>query len=140
MNSVVFTSAYRFSTLFQFDPTDTPWTLARACTWCLIECSSGIISACLPTLRPLFMMLSSKFSSTLGTSHAQTSDYHNSALKSTGGGHSALRPDLNSKQRIRLEISQADDASGDEVPLNSIRVQRDMTWQETVYDSPRQDA
>jgi hypothetical protein len=86
------------------------------------------------------MMLSSKFSSTLGTSHAQTSDYHNSALKSTGGGHSALRPDLNSKQRIRLEISQADDASGDEVPLNSIRVQRDMTWQETVYDSPRQDA
>lgn len=86
------------------------------------------------------MMLSSKFSSTLGTSNAHTSDFHNSALKSASGGHSALRPDLNPKQNIRLEISQADDASGDEVPLNSIRVQRDMTWQETIYDSRRQGA
>lgn len=41
------------------------------------------------------------------------------------------------KQRVQLEVSQPDDASGDEVPLNTIRVQRDVTWQETSYDSSR---
>lgn len=137
--SVVFTSAYRFSTLFEFDPADTPWTLAKACTWCFIECSSGIISACLPTLRPLFMIISSKFASTVGTSHANTNDFNSLAHRS--GGNLVLRPpgELISKQRMQLEVSHADDASGDEVPLNSIRVQRDVTWQETTYNSSGKD-
>lgn len=30
-NSIVFTSTYRFSALFEFQPTDTPWTVAKAC-------------------------------------------------------------------------------------------------------------
>ncbi|PYH82493.1 hypothetical protein BO82DRAFT_391599 [Aspergillus uvarum CBS 121591] len=34
---VVFSSAYRFSTLFQFEPADTTWALAKACTWCLMR-------------------------------------------------------------------------------------------------------
>jgi hypothetical protein len=134
----VFTSAYRFSTLFEFEPADTPWTLAKACTWCLIECSSGIISACMPTLRPLFVMLSSKFSSSIGT-RTRTTGAQGSGLKSYDVSSSALRPagEVMGKQRVQLEVSQPDDASGDEVPLNTIRVQRDVTWQETSCDSSR---
>ncbi|KAH8589763.1 hypothetical protein B0O99DRAFT_472010, partial [Bisporella sp. PMI_857] len=50
---VVFTSIYRFTTLFEFVPSDLTWTLAKACTWVIVESSAGIISACLPTLAPL---------------------------------------------------------------------------------------
>ncbi|KAJ5906353.1 uncharacterized protein N7473_003269 [Penicillium subrubescens] len=129
---VIFTSAYRFSTLFEFEHADTPWTLATAYTWCLIECSSSINSACMPTLRPLFVMLSSKFSSSIGT-RPGTTGAQGSGLKSYDMSSSTLRPagEVNGKQRVQLETSQPDDASGDEVPLNTIRVQRDVTWQET---------
>ncbi|KAJ6045710.1 hypothetical protein N7499_003626 [Penicillium canescens] len=112
---VVFSSAYRFSTLFEFQPIDTPWTLAKACTWCLIECSSGIISACMPTLRPLFVMLSSKFASSIGA-RTQTTGVRGSGLKSYDVSNLALRPpgEVMGKQSVQLEVSQPDDASGDE--------------------------
>ncbi|KAJ5889048.1 hypothetical protein N7495_009089 [Penicillium taxi] len=127
---VVFTSAYRFSTLFQFQTTDMTWTLSKACTWCLVECSSGIISACLPTLRPLVSMISNKFSSGMGSQRTRTTE-----LKGSMNNNISLRPanELLSKQKIQAGCSQADDSSGDEVPLNTIRVQHDMTWQESHY-------
>ncbi|TGO82552.1 hypothetical protein BPOR_0807g00010 [Botrytis porri] len=50
---VIFTSIYRFTTLFQFQPADITWTLATAEVWCVVESASGIMSACLPTLGPL---------------------------------------------------------------------------------------
>jgi hypothetical protein len=50
---VVFTAIYRFTTLFQFDRTDTTWTLATSCAWVVVEVASGVISVCLPTLGPL---------------------------------------------------------------------------------------
>ncbi|PYI21865.1 hypothetical protein BO99DRAFT_51725 [Aspergillus violaceofuscus CBS 115571] len=138
---VVFTSAYRFSTLFQFEPADTTWTLAKACTWCLIECASGIISGCLPTLRPLFVALSSTFASSVGASGARTTgtEGKGSELQSFEGANRILRPpgEHLSKQLVSLDVSQRDDASGDEVPLNTIRVQRDITWQETRKVSSR---
>lgn len=92
----------------------------------------------MPTLRPLFVMLSSKFSSSIGT-RTRTTGAQGSGLKSYDVSSSALRPagEVMGKQRVQLEVSQPDDASGDEVPLNTIRVQRDVTWQETSYDSSR---
>jgi hypothetical protein len=78
MSSVLFASIYRFTTIMAFDMADTTGTLAVACTWCVIEIASGIISACLPTLRPLVMMVSSQFGSTMGRS----------GKGSSGGGHS----------------------------------------------------
>lgn len=53
MNSVVFASIYRFSLIFIFDINDIAWTLADAQTWCVVETSAGVISACLPTMAPL---------------------------------------------------------------------------------------
>ncbi|CAJ0548577.1 Ff.00g021900.m01.CDS01 [Fusarium sp. VM40] len=67
---VLFASIYRFTTIMQFDPTDTTWTLATACTWCVVEAACGTIALCLPTLRPLMLMVSSKFDSMPGTSTA----------------------------------------------------------------------
>ncbi|RDW85167.1 hypothetical protein BP6252_02757 [Coleophoma cylindrospora] len=53
LDSVIFTSIYRFITLLRINPDDLPWTAIVACTWCIVESSAGIISACLPTLAPL---------------------------------------------------------------------------------------
>ncbi|PLB48122.1 hypothetical protein P170DRAFT_360728 [Aspergillus steynii IBT 23096] len=49
---VVFASAYRFSVLFSYTMADSSYTLAPTVAWTAIEMSAGIISACLPTLRP----------------------------------------------------------------------------------------
>ncbi|KAJ5159300.1 uncharacterized protein N7500_008951 [Penicillium coprophilum] len=132
---VIFTSIYRFTTLFDFNPADIAWTLGKSCTWCVVECSTGIISACMPTLRPLFMMISSKFSSQSGTQRTRTTDVENS--KGYELDNSALRPadEPRNKTKTHLDVSHADDSSGDEVPLNSIRVQRDMTWQDSSGNS-----
>ncbi|KAB8213024.1 hypothetical protein BDV33DRAFT_185619 [Aspergillus novoparasiticus] len=61
---VVFASAYRFSTLFEFQPTDLSWILSRANMWCIVEIALGVVSACLPTLRPLLRFASSSYDST----------------------------------------------------------------------------
>jgi hypothetical protein len=68
VGSVLFASIYRFTTIMGFDMADTTGTLAIGCTWCVIEIASGIISACLPTLRPLMVLISSQFGSTMGRS------------------------------------------------------------------------
>ncbi|KAE8145013.1 integral membrane protein [Aspergillus avenaceus] len=49
---VVFASAYRFSVLFTYSAVDSSYTLAPTVGWTAIEMSAGIVSACLPTLRP----------------------------------------------------------------------------------------
>ncbi|OLN86240.1 hypothetical protein CCHL11_04143 [Colletotrichum chlorophyti] len=54
---VVFTSAYRTSVLFTYDGTDPTYTLAPTVGWTAIEMSAGIVSACLPTLRPAFQLI-----------------------------------------------------------------------------------
>jgi hypothetical protein len=47
---VVFTSIYRFRVYLSYTTDDIPWSLADPCAWNIIEISSGIVSACLPTL------------------------------------------------------------------------------------------
>ncbi|KAH8908306.1 integral membrane protein [Coniochaeta sp. PMI_546] len=50
---VVFASAYRFSVLFSYSGLDPTYTLAPTVGWTAIEMSAGIVSACLPTMRPV---------------------------------------------------------------------------------------
>ncbi|CAG8048755.1 unnamed protein product [Penicillium olsonii] len=134
---VVFTSIYRFSTLFQFEPQDVTWTLGTACTWCTVETSSGIISACMPTLRPIFKIVSSKFGSSAGTMH--TGAAGSKLSEGYGMGNSALRPgnEILSSTKIQLSVATKDNGSDDQIPLNSIRVDRHMTWHESSQDSSR---
>lgn len=55
--SVVFASVYRFTVLFSYTATDPTYTLAHTVGWTSIEMSAGIMSACLPTMRPALMFL-----------------------------------------------------------------------------------
>ncbi|OOO07109.1 hypothetical protein OAory_01093120 [Aspergillus oryzae] len=57
---VVFASAYRFSVLFTYTATDSSYTLAPTVGWTAIEMSAGIVSACLPTLRPALRYMARK--------------------------------------------------------------------------------
>ncbi|KAJ5134290.1 hypothetical protein N7526_005655 [Penicillium atrosanguineum] len=113
----------------QIEPTDVSWTLAEACTWCLIETASGIISTCMPSLRPL------------------NNRWQNIRLRNFGMDGTALRclvrygvaagsrDESLSKSRVQMHVSQDD--SSDEVPLNTIMVTRDMQWQESTFDGTR---
>ncbi|CAG8083200.1 unnamed protein product [Penicillium salamii] len=128
---VIFTSIYRFTTLFQFDPTDVAWTLGNACTWCTVETSSGIISACMPTLRPIFKLVSSRFGSSAGTRDTRAAG--SKLSEGYGIGDSALRPgnEVLASRKIQLSVVATENGSDDEIPLNSIRVDRQMTWHES---------
>ncbi|KAI5818722.1 hypothetical protein BZA77DRAFT_385808 [Pyronema omphalodes] len=139
---VVFASVYRFTTIFEFDTRDTPWTLARACAWCLVECAAGIISACLPTLRPIVVLISSKFISTKDASN------HPEETVITVGG-SAMK---NGKRFYRVDdrnlrpkyddviVSQISKGEGEEILLDErvrnslslagINVKMEVEWSE----------
>jgi hypothetical protein len=55
---VCFASLYRIVTVARIiDTTDMSWAISDTTTWSLVEPSVGIISGCLPTLRPLWMHL-----------------------------------------------------------------------------------
>lgn len=134
--SVVFASIYRFTTLFQFQTSDISWTLSTACTWCVVECSMGIISACLPTLRPLLITLSSRFNSSRGQDNNPSTTNETIGSKSGLRFHrltsdTAFRPaqERLGESRFRTLTRNTDDASGDDVPLNAIMVQQHMTWE-----------
>ncbi|KAK7957754.1 hypothetical protein PG996_010799 [Apiospora saccharicola] len=79
---VLFASIYRFTTIMRWQIEDTTWTLAEACTWCVVESACGVISACLPTLRPVMMKISSQWGS-LNSSRRN-------GTKTTGLGKSGL--------------------------------------------------
>ncbi|KAF5229494.1 hypothetical protein FAUST_10388 [Fusarium austroamericanum] len=132
---VLFASIYRFTTIMQFQIADTTWTLATACTWCVVEAACGTIALCLPTLRPLMLRVSSKFESASrsrktaatrsnrptelvtigGTGKTDTRQFHrieddrasNESQLELGTGHGSL-PHYNMSER----------GSGDELPLH----------------------
>ncbi|KAI2866328.1 Rhodanese-like domain family protein [Aspergillus niger] len=57
---VIFASAYRFTVLFSYTSADSSYTLAPTVGWTAIEMSAGIVSACLPTLRPALQLAARK--------------------------------------------------------------------------------
>ncbi|KAI9726853.1 MAG: hypothetical protein M1834_001485 [Cirrosporium novae-zelandiae] len=148
--SVVFASIYRFTTIFQFESSDMTWTLATACTWCVIETATGVISACLPTLRPLMRVVSSKFAST-GRSTAAKTPTLSTELELKSGKMNSQGSRLNTRPFQRLDDTslqptyggtasneahageaERESVSGDEIPLNRIRVRREVDWNESA--------
>ncbi|OJD32276.1 uncharacterized protein BKCO1_3900088 [Diplodia corticola] len=113
---VLFASIYRFTTIMQFQTTDTTWTLATACTWCVVEVASGIISACLPTLRPLMRMVSSQFGgSSRGRSGMGNTASGNPSRNTeliTIGGTGAKRSQTGERHFKRLEDSSVTAVTG----------------------------
>ncbi|KAH7124667.1 hypothetical protein EDB81DRAFT_699079 [Dactylonectria macrodidyma] len=138
---VLFASIYRFTTLMQFDTRDTTWTLATACTWCVVEVACGVISGCLPTLRPLMGKISSQFGSMTNSKTGQGSGNSRAwrpteliTIGGTGGSKSGDRyfqrlGNEEDKYRTHRAITRSesvskqighssDPGSGDELPLN----------------------
>ncbi|KAK2028549.1 hypothetical protein LX32DRAFT_639863 [Colletotrichum zoysiae] len=54
---VVFCGAYRFVIFLGYTRDDIPYSLAKGLAWNIIEISSGIVSACLPTMGPVIRLL-----------------------------------------------------------------------------------
>ncbi|KKY28487.1 putative integral membrane protein [Diplodia seriata] len=114
---VLFASIYRFTTIMQFQTSDTTWTLATACTWCVVEVASGIISACLPTLRPLMRMVSSQFGgSSRGRSGKGNTTSGNNPSRNTElitiGGTGAKRSQTGERHFKRLEDASVTAVAG----------------------------
>lgn len=59
-NSAVFASSFRTWVLFNYSKHDISYTLAPLLAWSDIEMSAGIISACLPTMRPIVRLATAK--------------------------------------------------------------------------------
>ncbi|KAF8859218.1 hypothetical protein BDZ45DRAFT_650426 [Acephala macrosclerotiorum] len=147
---VVFTSIYRFTTLFQFVPSDLTWTLANACTWVIVESSAGIISACLPTLAPLIHSINFMYWRKNKSSSATSPPRNANGIITIGGNGSDARnrskhshferldesvlrdEDLQPVHRAELAIStyhsgdrrmgdEENQESGDEIPLKGIQ-------------------
>ncbi|KAB5531361.1 hypothetical protein GE09DRAFT_1177404 [Coniochaeta sp. 2T2.1] len=162
---VVFASAYRFSVLFSYNPDDPSYTLAPTVGWTAIEMSAGIVSACLPTLRPVIQWAargvgikgglfgnsdhdSAAFSKNLNvsgnrlrTNPGTTTDADFYRLPDDGASGKSreqlaadakLRPDhgfgysVTSKPANSSKGDKDSLSSGDEIPLQGIRVQRDF--------------
>ncbi|KAF4992794.1 hypothetical protein FGRMN_6896 [Fusarium graminum] len=135
---VLFASIYRFTTLLEFEVTDATWTLASSSAWCVIEVACGTIALCLPTLRPIILLVSSKFES-LSASRKPPTDRSNVpteliTIGGTGGMKSGQRPfhrihdgyDLNASQHglgtasrsvTHMDSHGGSAGSADELPL-----------------------
>ncbi|KAI6348617.1 hypothetical protein MCOR25_010761 [Pyricularia grisea] len=86
---VVFASTYRTTVLFTYDENDPTYTLAPTVGWTAIEMSAGIISACLPTLRPSLQYFARKCGikrSTFGSSQGEASDQSHPESMGSGTG------------------------------------------------------
>ncbi|PWY73108.1 hypothetical protein BO94DRAFT_538994 [Aspergillus sclerotioniger CBS 115572] len=122
---VIFASIYRFVTLFGVDFEDMTYTLARTNAWCVVEVSSGIISACLPTLRPLIRTL---FPGLLKSSPSTSEHIFRRQDDSTITNPASTAWNHN-KTSDHIQPSQSDlETDADEYPLNRIKVQEDISW------------
>ncbi|KAF4120864.1 hypothetical protein GMORB2_2350 [Geosmithia morbida] len=135
---VMFLLGSLFTTIMQFVPADTTWTLATACTWCVVEAACGTIAVCLPTLRPLMQQLTVKFDSMTNSKgkssgRGETQPTELMTIGGTGGTKSRQNfQRLNNEFNLETNhpnysnegsttaqnFGQNDASSGDEVPLH----------------------
>lgn len=149
---VVFASVYRFTVLFGYNQTDSTYTLTNVVAWTIIEIAVGIISACLPTLRPLVKFVLERFGiSTSGTSAEGQSrsagsrlGFHETGYPSNGASNNArpfrklddtqLVPETGAGMANKVIVgSVSSEVSGelssldeDDIPLHQIRVKTEI--------------
>ena len=124
--SVCFASLYRIITIVRLvQTTDISWAKSDVFIWSSVEPSVGIISGCLPTLRPLLLQvtdaLSRSLPSTLKGSHHTESP-----------GQSLDPLETISKKRTR-KIKVSDTLDGTTVTQTEIRTER-KSWMRSRND------
>ncbi|RWA12357.1 hypothetical protein EKO27_g2747 [Xylaria grammica] len=100
---VSFASIYRFTTLLVFNPLDATWTLAPSQAWCMIEISTGVVSACLPTMRPLGVRLAGMLGISTGEARPIPSNPVNLATFGSGGSSRKREESLHHSHFSRLD-------------------------------------
>ncbi|KAL2005056.1 hypothetical protein VTN00DRAFT_2906 [Thermoascus crustaceus] len=156
---VICASIYRFTTLLHIDFSNAS---SEPSLWSLIEVAIAIVCACLPTLRPLFVMVFQSFASTISSRRGETTSgpqsrsnwyarsgdntnrsarfglassashgFPSSVSKSPFQRISEHKDDLPYHRSSELTNTVGDghsNASGDEVPLNVIKVENKVEW------------
>lgn len=97
-------SIIRITELHTFESNDPTWDIIPTSIWTLIECGTGIICACIPSLKPLVKVIwPHSFFSTIGNSNVETgivetykghNSSHGSSWQGKGqkSGHSSTMP------------------------------------------------
>ena len=62
--SVCIVSIYRIPQEAKLSLSDAPWSDVDACVWSVVEVCVGILSACMPSYRPLFLRVTGSVSNT----------------------------------------------------------------------------
>ena len=119
-------------------------SLVRLSSWSLIECAVGIITCCLPTLRPLCMPI-------FGRRDARKDDSGPSDVTTVGGGggggvkkrfrnmfsdssfqDSSLHPTREDVVLNSIACNRSDRGEGDDVLLTGINVRTEIEWSESA--------
>ena len=142
--SVIFASAYRFTVLFSYTNKDPSYTLAPTVGWTAIEMSAGIVSACLPTLKPALTFfarhmgfssfVSRHFMTMTGSRNAQ--DSMPSHMRS-GSGHRDDTSDVNLVHSTgKGEFYRLDDDNGHQTSASNPKLRPEHGYSQTVTTRP----
>lgn len=131
-SSVVYISIYRLFTILAINNTAS-WTLARADTWAIYETCAGIISGNLLTMRPFFLAV---FNLLRPRRNVKRQDPRTTYLRASREFDASMfRPAGELKGKHDVQTTVRDDSCADDIPLHSIRVQHETTWQESIDDT-----
>ncbi|RKF74500.1 Satratoxin biosynthesis SC1 cluster protein 4 [Golovinomyces cichoracearum] len=96
---VVFASIFRFIIYMRYEPNDFSYTVAPGLSWNTIELSSGIVSACLPTLGPFMRKFFKKIGlSTSSGANTQTKSGSRIEEANSRNYHTTSSENINSKE------------------------------------------
>ncbi|KAL2005210.1 hypothetical protein VTN00DRAFT_2420 [Thermoascus crustaceus] len=118
---------------------DLTWNMAQAFIWSSVEPCIGIVSACLPTLRPLVRRCFPRWftrSKRSGATPNYTTD-PSLNFKSQNGEFYRLQDSMKRASRddevgLTNEIDMDHSPKGPEGPLNAISIRRDIEWSSTT--------
>lgn len=141
LSSVCIAGVVRVHSLtFMVKSPDLTWNMAQSFVWSCVEPCIGIVSACLPTLRPLLRRCFPRWF-TRSKRSAATPNYTNDAslnFKSQNGEFYRLQdstkftPSRDDEVCLTNEIDMGDPHKGGDGPTNGISVRRDIEWSSTT--------
>lgn len=98
---VVFASIFRFIVYMRYDPSDFSYTVAPGLSWNTIEISSGIVSACLPTLGPFMRRFFKKIGlSTSSGANTQTTSGNRIQEDNSRNNQTTSSENFNPKEQV----------------------------------------
>ncbi|PWY84796.1 hypothetical protein BO70DRAFT_361195 [Aspergillus heteromorphus CBS 117.55] len=126
---VVVCSCIRLSTQFKVDDPDFTWAMNGTVIWTSLEVSFGVISACLPTMRPLVRWALRKLNmSTHDAGDSSQRDYV--VTHGTARGFETLSgsivEDPRRFQTMAMRSNSRTESEGDEVLLGQIQVKSEV--------------